>query len=187
MRIVFALLLLGCLIANSSAFACGTERWPVKVGDDPDAVRADLKRDVPATIADLIAIPVPASRPEDGRAGQTEDSLFVIEATLTSYKLEADGDYHLVLRDQAGHTMIAEIPDPACVGEASPFRDGIRNARAEFDARLHAGDRFRSVNLEVWVMGVGFFDFDHHQRGVAPNAIELHPVLDIRFADGAGP
>jgi len=27
------------------------------------------------------------------------------------------------------------------------------------------------------VTGVGFFDFWHGQRGVAPNAIELHPVL----------
>jgi hypothetical protein len=27
------------------------------------------------------------------------------------------------------------------------------------------------------ITGVGFFDFDHGQTGVAPNAIELHPVL----------
>ena len=30
------------------------------------------------------------------------------------------------------------------------------------------------------VTGVAFFDFDHGQTGVAPNAIELHPIL--RFA-----
>jgi hypothetical protein len=28
---------------------------------------------------------------------------------------------------------------------------------------------------------VGFFDFDHGQTGVAPNAIELHSTLDIQF------
>jgi hypothetical protein len=27
------------------------------------------------------------------------------------------------------------------------------------------------------VTGVAFFDFDHGQEGVAPNAIELHPIL----------
>ncbi len=27
----------------------------------------------------------------------------------------------------------------------------------------------------------GFFDFVHNQRGVAPNGIELHPVLDVEF------
>ena len=29
--------------------------------------------------------------------------------------------------------------------------------------------------------GVGFFDRDHGQTGAAPNNIELHPVLSIRF------
>jgi hypothetical protein len=31
------------------------------------------------------------------------------------------------------------------------------------------------------VQGIGFFDFAHGQDGVAPNAIELHPVLSIVF------
>lgn len=35
---------------------------------------------------------------------------------------------------------------------------------------------FRSAR----VTGVAFFDFDHGQTGVAPNAIELHPVLAFR-------
>jgi hypothetical protein len=30
------------------------------------------------------------------------------------------------------------------------------------------------------VTGVAFFDFDHGQTGVAPNAIELHPILAFR-------
>ena len=29
--------------------------------------------------------------------------------------------------------------------------------------------------------GLGFFDFAHGQDGVAPNAIELHPVISIEF------
>jgi hypothetical protein len=29
------------------------------------------------------------------------------------------------------------------------------------------------------VVGVAFFDFKHGQTGVAPNAIELHPILDF--------
>jgi hypothetical protein len=31
----------------------------------------------------------------------------------------------------------------------------------------------------AWVTGVALFDFKHGQTGVAPNAIELHPVLDF--------
>jgi hypothetical protein len=37
--------------------------------------------------------------------------------------------------------------------------------------------------FSVHVLGVGFFDFQHHQTGVAKNAIELHPVLRIDFPD----
>ena len=31
------------------------------------------------------------------------------------------------------------------------------------------------------LIGVGFFDRLHGQLGVAPNGIELHPVLDVTF------
>jgi hypothetical protein len=30
------------------------------------------------------------------------------------------------------------------------------------------------------ITGVAFFDFQHRQTGVAPNAIELHPILAFR-------
>jgi hypothetical protein len=30
---------------------------------------------------------------------------------------------------------------------------------------------------EAWIVGVAFWDFKHSQTGVAPNAIELHPIL----------
>ena len=33
----------------------------------------------------------------------------------------------------------------------------------------------------VRITGVGFFDYLHGQRGVAPNGIELHPVLGVEF------
>ena len=33
------------------------------------------------------------------------------------------------------------------------------------------------------ITGVGFFDFQHGRRGVAPNAIELHPVLGFSSAN----
>ena len=37
------------------------------------------------------------------------------------------------------------------------------------------------------VTGVAFFDFPHVQTGVAPNAIELHPILGFRCLSGAAP
>jgi hypothetical protein len=31
----------------------------------------------------------------------------------------------------------------------------------------------------VRITGVGFFDYIHGQHGVAPNGVELHPVLNV--------
>ena len=124
--------------------------------------------------------------PSDSRVQPTETTAYVLDATLVEYKLENDSDYHLVLKDGQGNTMIAEIPDPACVGSGSPFAAGIQNARSEFDARYTATTSFQSVNIPVQVKGVGFFDFNHGQTGVAPNAIELHPVVDIVFNPTSG-
>jgi hypothetical protein len=34
------------------------------------------------------------------------------------------------------------------------------------------------------ITGVAFFDFKHGQTGVAPNAIELHPISWLPLLDG---
>lgn len=51
----------------------------------------------------------------------------------------------------------------------------------DFDRRYHVTSSWRRLTIAVTVTGVGFFDFKHGQSGVAPNAIELHPVLGISF------
>ena len=164
---------------------CGYARWPVKTGTDAAAANVNLGTVVPTTIADLAATPAPAVLPQDSRIAPTEDTVFQVTATLTGYKLEGDSDYHLILSDGNGHTMIAEIPDPACVGDSSPFRPYIEAARAAFDARFpgvpSGASAPAAVKVPVVVTGVGFFDTIHGQDGVAPNGIELHPVLSIRF------
>ena len=38
------------------------------------------------------------------------------------------------------------------------------------------------VGASAAIVGVGFFDSDHGQTGVAPNAIEIHPILSITFS-----
>jgi hypothetical protein len=156
---------------------CGIERWAVKTGTDPGAAKVD-QTPVPATVAKLVALTAPKN--PAARVAPTEDTTYQVSATLTEFKTEADSDYHLVLSSGA-KTMIAEIPSPACV-TGGPLQPGIANARAEFDARLMSStQRFQKVNLPATLTGVGFFDRIHRQTGVAPNGIELHPVLDIQF------
>jgi hypothetical protein len=45
-----------------------------------------------------------------------------------------------------------------------------------------AGHDFDRLWGTATITGVGFFDYQHGQTGVAPNAIELHPVLGFKGA-----
>jgi hypothetical protein len=165
----------------STTGSCGVERWSVKTGTDADKGQIALQVSTSTTIASLDAIAKPGSLPANNRVQPTETTVFRLSATLTKYKLEADSDYHLVLSDTSGRTMIAEIPDPSCVGSGSPLLTSIEKARTEFEAKYTATSSFKTANVPVTVTGVGFFDFLHGQTGVAPNGIELHSVLDLVF------
>src|SRR5579859_49163 len=179
-----------CFVCTGPTFGqrCGVERWSVKTGTDSDSSHVDLSNSQPANIKDLVALQPPNPLPKDSRFTPTETTVFVVNATLTDYKLEAgatgDSDYHLVLMDEQGTTMVAEIPSPSCVGPGSPFASQISTARAQFDAQFSATSSFQTANVPVRVTGVGFFDFFHHQHGAAPNVIELHPILDIQINPG---
>jgi hypothetical protein len=63
--------------------------------------------------------------------------------------------------------MIAEAPMASCTIGATPM---MRRAMAT--ARSHV-----RLCRHVKITGVAFVDFKHGQTGVAPNAIELHPIL----------
>ncbi|HEY2016782.1 MAG TPA: IPT/TIG domain-containing protein, partial [Bryobacteraceae bacterium] len=169
------------ILAVRSFGQCGVERWTVKTGTDADARLVDLNAVTATTLAHLVSLPAPANKPDNNRVQPVEATVFLMNATLVEYKLEDDSDYHLVLRDSAGKTMIAEIPLPGCVGPGSPFTAPISSARSEFSSRFTPTDNIRTTSIPVRVKGVGFFDFLHGQTGVAPNGIELHPVLDIIF------
>lgn len=169
-------------MAHAVTASCGLERWAVKTGTDPQAAQVDLTQVTDTTVAALGAIAAPPVLPGT-RIAPVELTVYRVRATLTGFKMEADSDYHLILTDGTA-TMIAEIPDPACVGQSSPFLPGIAAARAAFDAQYAPTATFQNVSVPVTVTGVGFFDRPHGQSGMAPNAIEIHPVLDIQFGGG---
>jgi hypothetical protein len=112
--------------------ACGVQRWSVKTGTDSDARSVNLSRVIPTTIEYLDSLRPPASLPNRSRIRPVETTVFQVSASLIRFKQEPDSDYHLVLRDDVGRTMIAEIPAPYCVGGTSPFRGHIAAARAGF-------------------------------------------------------
>src|SRR5215472_13318287 len=131
-RLLFAVLL---LVVPTSLFAqCGVERWSVKTGTDADVGLVNLNSASNTTIAAMRAPAAPNPIPPNNCVSPLETTQWVINATLTQFKLESDSDYHLILQDASGLTMIAEIPSPSCVGAGSPFIAGITNARNEFNA-----------------------------------------------------
>src|SRR5437016_1650888 len=114
------LVILALLVASNSFGDCGVERWPVKTLTDPDVFRVNTGV-VPATIVTLRGFSAPRPLPQAARLSPVETTFYSVIATLTDFKRETDGDYHLVLSDEAGRTMIAEIPSPDCIGSGNSF------------------------------------------------------------------
>jgi hypothetical protein len=133
----------------------GSERWPVKTGQDPDRAKVgknvidghDLGAGiVEATIEELVTLPRPTGLEDPKkdppefksvRAGITEVTIWRIEATIIALKHEKDGDYHLVLQGVSGAEMVGEIPTATSqfVGD-SPWLTNIGQARQEIDDKL---------------------------------------------------
>jgi hypothetical protein len=144
----------------SAALACGVKRWSIKTLKD----RPRLLRARPTTVARLTILPRPVQLP--AQRMPFERRIFTVVARVTLDRTEADLDHHLALRSGA-KTMIVETPSALCTTGATSYRrKQMKNARLA--ARICTKAR---------VTGVAFFDYDHGQTGVAPNAIELHPVL----------
>jgi hypothetical protein len=145
---------------GSGSSGCGVERWTVKTLQDKPTLRPARA----TTVHYLVTRPAPAALP-DSRL-PFEHNVFTVDAAVTLVRGEADGDLHLVLRSGGDH-MIAEVPKATCDPKAElRYRSSMALARE----LVHLCARAR-------ITGVAFFDFKHGQTGVAPNAIELHPIL----------
>jgi len=71
--------------------------------------------------------------------------------------------------------MIAESPTvPACTVKATSYRR----------KQMAAARNVVRVCPKARVLGVAFWDFKHNQTGVAPNGIELHPILGFACLSG---
>jgi hypothetical protein len=153
----------------------------VKTGTDKDVEKVIVEPE-PITIATLtmIAAPVNPNIRKNSRYSPTELKTFEVTGVLKIIKHEADDDYHLVIRDRRGRTMIVEAPEPSCA-EGSRFIDQIQQVRQAIDDHFGAITTKRRPNITVTVTGIGFFDKLHGQDGVAPNGIELHPLVEIVF------
>lgn len=93
---------------------------------------------------------------------------------MTDVLQEDDQDLHLVLLEGPAH-MVAESPNaPFCSVDATAYRKKqMAKARAKVRVCAHAR-----------IVGVVFWDRPRVVTCRAPNAIELHPILDFACLSG---
>ena len=163
-----------------ASVSCPVERGPVKEGADADRLKVSTTVSG-TTVAYLRARSKPSSYPKANRIAPNELHTWQLNATLTQYKQESDGDVHLILKDGNGRAMIAEIPYPACVPTSSRWKAQITSARSTFTQIYGVSTSLHYAHRSVTVRGLGLFDPPHGQTGAAPNGIELHPVTGIAF------
>jgi hypothetical protein len=174
-------------VANQAgAITCGVWRWPVKTLSDPDRKQVNFN-----PIGTRVSRFRLRSRPsitfgtDTPRFGYVEHHTWRLKARPIQAKLEDDFDIHLVVSvpSAPAKTMIVEFPRKACV--ASPFRrNKIAAARQKFldNCGPVSSSSWARLAGSVTITGIGFWDAKHGQTGIAPNGIELHPVLNF-FGD----
>jgi hypothetical protein len=169
----------------------GSERWPVKTGQDPDRAKVgknivdgtDLGAGiVESTLEELISLPRPQGMEDASRDpprfmsvrnGTTEVTIWRITARIIALKHEKDGDYHLVLQGTSGQQMVAEIPTPTTVfiGD-SPWIDNIGQARQEIDDKL-----VRSLSPASF----GIMNNKLVPQGAATSPLRMNPAPSVSF------
>ena len=163
---------------------CGVARWSLKVGTDSQAPSIDIASPTDTSIGFLQAIALRSGSASARVKGPETTAWALRDVTLAGYKVEADSDFHLVLMS-GSRTMIAEIPSPSCISGSSPWKAAITAARAEFIAKVGTpSSSLTHSSLTASFAGIGFLDDIHGQTGVAPNGIELHPVVSMCLGAG---
>ena len=166
---------------------CGTERWSVKTLTDAAASKVAFATSKSRTIEKLRHLKPPAILKGSTPRRASERTVYHVTALLMMMRREDDSDIHLVLADpKLGGSMIAEFPASSCtVGADAKERTAMDSARDDLAAACGGlpGSTPRTLTGTATLTGVGFFDPIHGQAGVAPNGIELHPVLSFTSAN----
>ena len=172
--------------SGPAAPTCGLERWSVKTLQDPAGRALNLSSYKTTTVSALRSRPVRRG-PGGSRGAGVESTVSQVRARLVEAKVEDDSDIHLVIRDLTSTgTMIVEFPLATCAGGATAgAKTRMKNARNAFVAAcgMPSDTSFEQLTGKATIRGIGFFDFLHGQTGVAPNGIELHPV--VRFTNAS--
>lgn len=154
---------------------------------DTDAGAVALSVVTPISIRALNALPSHCEGGPDRRTFPEEFRVFEVVGRISYAAHEADRDYHIALEDPEapGNTVVTELADTACAGAiSSPHFTALRSAEGMFDALQGGQPLSRIIGTVVRIRGVGFYDFNHGQRGRSRNCIELHPIVGVERVSG---
>jgi len=169
---------------DAAAKHCGVWRWSVKTLSDPDASDVNATP-VAHTVNYLRGLGPPDHLASDTpRIRSVEFKTYRVKVQLVRAKIEDDHDVHLVVAQPGArsHTMIVEFPDTTCQGAArSAHKADMKQARSDLLGACPpiGSSDFTDLTGSATITRVGFFDEIHHQSGVAPNGIEVHPALSF--------
>ena len=182
-RILFFVLLLITYL-NTYSQKEEHKRWSIKTLSDKDTSLINFKNVINSSVHELTNVKRPAGKFTKRVA--TETIVYSLDCYVVGFRKETDKDIHVIIKDlKTGETMIAEIVSPKvpAVKHTSRhkqykklrkwFVDNIGNPTYTFKI-------LKNPKL-VTISGVGFWDAEHDQRGMASNGREIHPVLSMKF------
>jgi hypothetical protein len=166
------------------ALACGSQRWPVKTLQDPAARGLHRRTPIPAQVEQLAVVTPPPRWGVRLPRQDSETRLYSVDAWIVAYKLEGDGDVHVVIRDEFGTTMVVEFAHPKCAPRS--YAPGlIAHARADLlrllPSRPTSAPKWIPADRHVPVRIVAplFFDRLHGPIGEQRSGVELHPAIHV--------
>lgn len=163
---------------------CGVERWSIKTLSDKDTIKIDFQKIVKSTVHEQLLLEIP---PTKTSRLETETIVYSIDCFIIGYKKESnDKDIHIIIEDiDTDETMVIEIPSYECFEILNTSRYELFKQLQEWFIINIGQPKSKFVYLEkhipATITGVGFFDFNHGQIGMAGNGREIHPVLSIKL------
>jgi hypothetical protein len=169
----------GIVDSDSDKTCGGVERWEQKVLTDSsvDQINTDEKVTTIETMNEVRTDTIHIG--ENTERGSLEMQVYKIKDCFITHAIkEKDNDFHLVIEDGHGHTMVAEIPDPACPeAKKSEFNSEFKAARKTFLKYQNVYNHYRFD-----ITGVRFIDKKHSKPPIGnwKNNVELHPVINLQ-------
>ena len=186
-RKLFTLVLIFIFLYSfSNSYSQNSEhkRWSVKTLTDIDTSHINFKKIVNTSVHEQVNL----KRPDQvfNKRNTSETTVYSMDCYIVGFKDQKDTDIHVILKDtKTSETMVAEIISPKDdnVKKTSRHKQ-LKKLRKYFVKNIgkpkQSFTMFKDPKL-VTITGMGFWDSEHGQKGMAANGREIHPVLSIKL------